>query len=230
MWPSMVRKKPAATVRSMPVMFNDDAVDGAEGLSLKVDDITDDIARSLFASLDGGIEERELAALEAWLDEDPGTAWRTSASTSTALPALEGSSKTPTQTREADGFEDDFSEFISSAPEAAGPRQISATAAERVQQVYDADALLPLHTDITAASDRIFQQTEDEAASAEDFDLNQVLGVLQAMKEEISLIDDVNKRRDAAAAAALGLVRGLGFGDSGDGDDDDSELGELLTT
>lgn len=60
--------------------------------------------------------------------------------------------------------------------------------------------------------------------------MNQVLGVLQAMKEEISLIDDVNKRRDAAAAAALGLVRGLGIGETDDVDDDDSELGELLAT
>lgn len=116
MWPSMVRKKPSTNARSMPVMFNDDAAGGTEGLSLNVDEITEDIARSLFASLDGGIEERELAALEAWLDEDPETAWRASASTSTTLPGLSNQSGDPDQARGADGFEDDFSEFVSSAP------------------------------------------------------------------------------------------------------------------
>jgi hypothetical protein len=226
MWPSLIRKKPAATDRSMPVVFNDNSIDGVGGLSLNVDDITEDVARSLFTSPDDALQEHGLAAFEAWLDQPPDPVWKkpqNERSTQEDNPAQ-------LQSTPLNRFDDDFSEFISATQT---PAQLSNTftSSTRVQgsllsNTLEEDPFIP---DIAAASSRIFKQAADDADAdgLDTFDFNQMLSTLQAMKEEISLIDDIDERRRVAATAALGLVSGLGLG-AGD-DDDRSELGELLT-
>jgi len=233
MWPSLVRKKPLEKSRAMPVVFNDDSIDGGEGLSLSVDDITEDIARSLFTMPDGALRENELAALEAWLDQDPGDAWKEPQNGgSTQENPWTGS--TQSQSTVPTRFDDDFSDFISAAATQGRPSNTSADDAQGslAFEYPGDDPFIPSSTDVAAASSRIFKQTGGGAAAEglEAFDLNQVLSTLQAMKEEISLIEDIDKKRRAAAAAALGLVSGLGLGArEAREDDDDSELGELLT-
>lgn len=231
MWPSLIRKKTPATDRSMPVVFNDDSIDGVGGLSLSlnVDDITEDVARSLFTLPDDALQEHELAAFEAWLDQPPDPVWK--------KPQNERSTRkdNPAQLQSTplNRFDDDFSEFIS-ATQTPAPLSNTFTSPTRVQgsllsNTLEDDPFIPSKTDIAAASSRIFKQAADDADAdgLDAFDLNQMLSTLQAMKEEISLIDDIDKRRRVAATAALGLVSGLGLG-AGD-DDDRSELGELLT-
>ncbi|KAF8312923.1 hypothetical protein DL93DRAFT_2228742 [Clavulina sp. PMI_390] len=270
MWPSMVRKKPPVHLNAasksggaMPFIFDNDDDDGGEGLSLNVNDITDDMAQSLFVGLggDAGVEERQLEQLEKWLDETDDTAWVTmGASITTNLGSAFGvpvAGGDPVMTTGRGSFDDDFTEFVSAQPSAsAGIPQKAALNSSKdssspslpelpsstLTSSTTPDALLPLPSEITSATSRIFSQQAQSIPLRDDidgdegdeaFDLNQLLSVLQAMKEEISLIDDVDKRRNAAAAAALGLVKGLGIGGGGgDGDDDvddGSELGELLT-
>jgi hypothetical protein len=230
MWPSLVRKKPLAKSRSMPVVFNDDSIDGGEGLSLSIDDITEDIARSLFTMPDGASRENELAALEAWLDQDPSETWK---EPQNGGPTQENpwSGSTQSQSTVPTRFDDDFSDFISAAAMQGRPSDPSTDDAQGslAPEYPGDDPFIPSSTDVAAASSRIFKPTGGGSAAEglEAFDLNQVLSTLQAMKEEISLIEDIDKKRRAAAAAALGLVSGLGLG-AGE-DDDDSELGELLT-
>jgi len=216
----------------MPVVFSDDSIDGGEGLSLSVDDITEDIARSLFTMPDGALRENELAALEAWLDQDPGDAWKEPQNDGSTQ-ENPGSGSTQSQSTALTRFDDDFSDFISAAA-AATQGQLSNASANDAQgslafEYPGDDPFIPSSTDVAAASSRLLKQTSDgsNAEGLEAFDLNQVLSTLQAMKEEISRIEDIDKKRRAAAAAALGLVSGLGLG-AGE-DDDGSELGELLT-
>jgi hypothetical protein len=227
MWPSLERKKPPAKSRSMPVVFNDDSIDGVEGLSLNVDDITEDVARSLFTMPDGALRENELSALEAWLDLDPDAAWKDSQNRTSTR---EDSVVQP-QLTAPNRFDNDFSEFISVPSAEMQPSPTLAPPSDAQGSLtfdnFD-DPFIPSKTDVAAASSRIFKQGPDDSDTEGlgAFDLNQVLSTLQAMKQEISLIDDVDKRRRAAAAAALGLVSGLGAGAGLD--DDGSELGELL--
>ena len=214
----------------MPVVFNDDSIDGGEGLSLSVDDITEDIARSLFTMPNGALRENELAALEAWLDQDPGDAWKESQNEGSTQ-ENPGSGSTQSQSTVLTRFDDDFSDFISAAATQGQPYNASPNDAQGslAFEYPGDDPFMPSSADVAVASSRIFKQTSggSGAEGLEAFDLNQVLSTLQAMKEEISLIEDIDKKRRVAAAAALGLVSGLGLGAAED--DDGSELGELLT-
>jgi hypothetical protein len=53
------------------------------------------------------------------------------------------------------------------------------------------------------------QRVDSEGSEDAPFDLNRVFSALQGMKEEISLLDDEEERKRAAARVALGLVYGL---------------------
>ena len=231
MWPSLVRKKPAARSRTMPVVFNDDSIDGVEGLSLNVNDITEDIARSLFTMPDGALGEHELAALEAWLDQDSDAAWKGSQNEASTREFVLSAAQL--QSTALNRFDNDFSEFISAPAIQVQPSHtltpLSGIHGSITFDAHNDDPFIPSKTDISVASSRIFKQGVDDldAEGLGAFDLNQVLSTLQAMKEEVSLIDDIDERRRAAATAALGLVSGLGLGAGLD--DDGSELGESLT-
>lgn len=159
---------------------------------------------SLFLGVDGHLAEKDLEALEAWLDGDLDAPWK-GESTSHSLPP-------PSMIRQSSsGFEDDFDEFVSAAPPALSP---SLSAAE-----LDREEAMPSQEEIRLTAQRIFgRKAADSGAdgipsTADDFqfDLTEVLGVLQAMKEEVAEIPDMEARRQAAARIALGFASGLGL-------------------
>jgi hypothetical protein len=206
-----------------------------------VDDITDEVARSLFTTPDGALNDREMVALEAWLDGNSDVAWKDSSSAELPIPTSD-SALNSRPCLSPKGFDDNFSGFVSSVPHPS--LQVSDTPPDvfifgTPQTVATAD--LPSPEDVAAASSKIFQsaaltnsashtssshQRDIEDDRSEPFDLTQILGVLRLMKEEISLIEDADNRRNAAATAALGLIAGLGL-DSGV--DEGSEIGEPLS-
>ena len=253
MWPTLVRREGNTSGKAkrssrLPVSLTDDIV-GGESLSLAVDDLTEDIARSLFISPDDGMNDRDLKALESWLDADTDEPWRPS--DSSAAVASSANAGVPTSTSSApSGFEDDFTDFVSAPPSAppsdfpsvsslpstsAAPSSSLLVAADKGADAdWDPNSWLPTQAEIASASARIFRpsSTSPPPPHGDDdtlgtFDLAQVLSTLQAMKEEISGIVDEDERRRVAARAALGLVAGLGL-DANVDEDDVSELGEEL--
>jgi len=221
-----------------------DAV-GGESLSLTVDDLTEDIARSLFTSPEGAMDDRDLQALESWLDADADEAWRPTDTSVIVTPStsVQNPGNTPSI---PSGFEDDFTDFVSAppnpVPSSDGPPSTSSIfssnlvvmADKEVDADWAPEKWLPTQAEIASASARIFRPSSTsppppvhDGDTVGSFDLAQVLSTLQAMKEEISGIADEDERRKAAARAALGLVAGLGL-DAHDNEDDTSELGEEL--
>jgi hypothetical protein len=90
----------------------------------------------------------------------------------------------------------------------------------------DGDDGLPSQAEIQEMSQKIFGKSKlaaspgkevgpgitdsvDEDYEMGSFDLTKVLGALKGMKEEISMIENEDERRKAAAKVALGLVYGL---------------------
>lgn len=213
MWPSLVRRSSGSMVKNQPPPIPVTLDDGGEGLQLTVEDLTNDMALSLFTSPDGRVDDKELEALEKWLDEDDHNPWAASTSKS---PPLEGGM----------GFEDDFADFVS-AP--VHDPSISTTHPSSSTPIDDGDdQLLPSESEIRAASSRIFASARDpDADNLGTFDLSLVFSALQAMKEEISGIEDEDERRKAAARAALGLVEGLDLDFGGDEPDYGTEASEL---
>lgn len=241
MWPNMIRKqnsgKSKDTTSGPTIPFLPKQDESGEGVSLRLEDLNDEIAQSLFMAPEGGVSAKEIAALEAWLDGDPDVPWRPSKPNNSANDVAEFPSASHSNPEE--GFDDDFADFVSAVaqiavapPGATDPKSISPS---------HSPSLLPSASEVQAASSRIFQPSQSSTSATldrgakseledegpEPFDLNRILGVLSAMKDEISMIEDIEKRRKAAATAALGLVAGLGL-ESGV-EDDASELGELVT-
>jgi len=140
-----------------------------------------------------------------------------SASDSSFIPP---ESSVPTQIGGAEGFDDDFSDFVT-ASEDAGYNALDDSE----------DEDLPSHAEIMSTSARIFgpappstltksSSAEKDAsypAEDEDFDISAAFSTLQAMREEISGIEDEGERRRAAARVALGFAYGLDLG-GGDGE------------
>jgi len=140
--------------------------------------------------------ERERAALEKWLEEDEDV-WTGAISTSTATTSTIATASTS-------GFDDNFTDFI------AAPSETNKSGSG------DEDTDLPSRAEIDAMSQRIRGMAipEDDNDFDGAFDLSRVLSGLEAMKSEISGINDEDERRKAAAKVALGLVYGLGGEDS----------------
>lgn len=245
MWPTMVRKQPSGARTSKPQLplLRTHPQNEESGLP-HVGESEEEAARSLFLADEGGVSEAEMAALEAWLDDDVDGPWKPSQSQSNPLNAT-NANPNPTTTNptslpntNAEGFDDDFADFVSAVAEIAVTPIETSNASSIPQAQPSSSSLLPSPSEVQAASSRIFRPSqptfdadavdEREAVNPEAFDLNQILSVLSAMKEEISMIEDIEKRRKAAASAALGLVAGLGLEDGED--DEGSELGELMTT
>lgn len=210
MWPTMVRSQPLSKSRA--------AISSTEG--------TDSDLLSLLPSSNKSRLQREMEALEKWLEDDvdleeTNPPKRDEDDPWSFPPGPSSSSKVVTgedsKASVAHGFDDDFSEFVSAPPAESSPPQGAAD--------EDVDSELPSQSEVREASERIFRgsapaesgaspglfsQGEDEEGSASSaFDLSHVLSALQGMKEEIAAIPDERERRKAAAKVALGLVYGL---------------------
>ncbi|KAG9048944.1 hypothetical protein FS837_011587 [Tulasnella sp. UAMH 9824] len=214
MWPSLVRKPRAAPTTMRDYLVPPQTVESITKIrdsSVFPDDFDPEkpgedteAPESLFLGVDGHLAEKDLEALEAWLDGDLDAPWK-GESTVHSLPPP------PMIRQSSSGFEDDFDEFVSAAPPALSP---SPSAAE-----LDREEAMPSQEEIRLTAQRIFgRKAADSGAdgipsTADDFqfDLTEVLGVLQAMKEEVAEIPDMEARRQAAARIALGFASGLGL-------------------
>lgn len=197
MWPSMVRTQHGGLRRNIiePDSLDDSDPDPFEHSFATISDTAPPDHPSLF-DIHNEFSSQSQAELDAWLDSEGSWVGPTNGS---LLPAPGG---TPNDARLlADGFEDDFTDFLSVPP------------AER------RDADLPPPSEIQATAKRIFGQHNLEEDAPGGFDLTSVLGTLEAMREEISTITDLEERRTAAARVALSLAMGLGL------DNDDDEEG-----
>jgi hypothetical protein len=165
--------------------------------------------------------------LEKWLNED---ATGGEAGPSSDDPWKSGAS-TVLAAGDTDGFDDDFSDFVSGPSSSAdGPNDrsdMSHPFAQLDDDENNDDGELPSRSEIESAASRIFDASADRDRELEEdaptFDLTRILSALQGMKEEIAGIEDESERRKAAAKVALGLVYGLeGFSETDDVDHDDS--------
>lgn len=213
MWPTLVRKikqsvRPKA--RAQSDLLAEAALDQG---GPRQTDIPQSSAlsggTSLFDDSEGGMEERELEALEAWLDADADAPW---ISTTSEPPVI------TVQPSGLHGFEDDFADFVSAT--ATTPR----LSAERLTGDEE-DEALPSQQEIANTARRIFGTSAtlgpegplssdggvEDDGDPFNFDLGEVLGALQSMKEEVSGIQDPVARRRAAARVALGFAAGLGL-------------------
>ena len=243
MWPSLVRKErssgrayipnPGSLISRARAELDED-IDSEAGDLLGVDPHSADrhssvfeapldaddagALKSLFSTLDGAIADRDLEKLEAWLDGDSDDPWQRS--TNSTLPPL--TSKTSRTLSE--GFDDDFTEFVSALPTPAA----SSSQPEGVSTSELVDQAFPTNEEIQSTAQRIFgtrtsvpfdsstgepapPKNSDDFDEPFKFDLAEVLGALQAMKEEVGEIDDMDQRRKAAARVALAFASGLGL-------------------
>ncbi|KAG8728031.1 hypothetical protein FRC11_011929, partial [Ceratobasidium sp. 423] len=200
MWPSMVRTATGGLRRTVleAGQLDDPPPAGFEYSFATVSDTIPPDHPSLF-DVDPQSASHSLAELNAWLDDDD--SWAPARRDHPISTAAESSIEAAAL---KDGFDDDFTEFLSAPPET------------------DPDAGLPSSAEVHATAEQIFGQDSD---APEGFDLTSVLGALEAMRLEIGAIADVEERRKAAARVALGLAVGLGIDERDEGDD---ELGEEL--
>ncbi|CAE6449680.1 unnamed protein product [Rhizoctonia solani] len=195
MWPSMARTATGGLRRTqLEAELGDSSPTIFEHSFATISD-TAPPDSSLFGT-DPQSASHSSAALNAWLDDDdswaPASRDRQPASAADSSNALK------------DGFDDDFTEFLSAPPEA------------------DSDTGLPSSAEVHATAERIFGQ-DNEAPGG--FDLTSILGALEAMRLEIGAIENIEERRKAAARVALGLAAGLGIDER---DEDEDGLDEEL--
>jgi hypothetical protein len=196
MWPSMVRTSNTGLRRSILAADSQDDLlpDTFEHSFATISDTAPPDHPSLF-DMSPQTPSRSLAELNAWLDDDD--SW-TPAGRNPPVEAFHHEAP-----GSSNGFEDDFTEFLSAPPE-GGPDE------------------LPSSVDVHATAERIFGQSSDAPGG---FDLTSILGTLEAMRLEIGAITDVEERRKAAARVALGLAMGLGLDERNeDNDGPDEEL------
>ncbi|KAF8606993.1 hypothetical protein BDV93DRAFT_331713 [Ceratobasidium sp. AG-I] len=194
MWPSMVRTPHGGLRRNIiePDSLNDSDPDAFEHSFATISDTAPPDHPSLF-DIHNELSSQSLEELDAWLDSEGSWVGPINGS---ILPAPRG---TPHDARlVTDGFEDDFTDFLS-VPPAETP-----------------GADLPSPFDVQATTKRIFGQQNLEEDAPGGFDLTSVLGTLEAMREEISTITDLEERRIAAARVALSLAMGLGLDNDSD--------------
>ncbi|KAJ1303257.1 hypothetical protein OPQ81_011454 [Rhizoctonia solani] len=200
MWPSMVRSATGGLRRtaledeqpnnSLPTAF--------EHSFATVSDTVPPDHPSLF-DIDPQSVSNKQAELNAWLDDDD--SWAPASRGRQDATVAESSNEAAGL---KDGFDDDFSEFLSAPPET------------------DLDTELPSSAEVHATAQRIFGRDNDAPGG---FDLSSVLGALEAMRLEIGAIEDIEERRKAAARVALGLAVGFGIDEREEGGDElDEEL------
>ena len=240
MWPSLVRKgrSPSRLISYLEPLSS--TGDRASTVSLgeypdanDSNPMTTNTGHSLFNLQDGDFPERDLQALEAWLDGDDETAWRILPQHSD-LPDPTSSLPSSYNRVSPAEFEDDFTEFVSALPshQNAIPAPFDIPSADDLES----QDLLPSQEEIQRTARRIFGTHATDRKDAFDaspitsnqdrldrstngdmgdepfkFDLGEVLGALQSMKEEVSEIQDADIRRRAAARIALGFAAGLGL-------------------
>ncbi|KAG9034814.1 hypothetical protein FRB95_012507 [Tulasnella sp. JGI-2019a] len=251
MWPSLVRKDvKIGSNRRTSASLAGSAADASHSPALETSALPtedfdppfasflgSDVSQSLFESADGALQERDLQALEAWLDGDEDEAWRGYPSQLLTKPMVSSNANPGPSTN---GFDDDFTEFVSAVPPTHSTHGQELDSASRdiippEAHTLDLDAeVLPSQAEIELTAQRIFgshrrsssaklessTSTIDPNVTAEepfDFDLSQVLGALQSMKEEVSEIKDLDARRKAAARIAMGFAAGLGLGGGDEG-------------
>ncbi|CAE6458886.1 unnamed protein product [Rhizoctonia solani] len=197
MWPSMVRTATGGLRRtSLEADRPDDSSTAFEHSFATVSDTAPPDHSSLF---DPQSASHGLAELNAWLDDDE--SWAPTSRDHQIVTAAESSNEAAPL---KDGFDDDFSEFLSAPPET------------------NSDTGLPSPAEVHTTAERIFRQDSDAPGG---FDLTSILGALETMRLEIGSITDVEERRKAAARVALGLAAGLGLDEPDEGGDElDEEL------
>ncbi|CUA68835.1 hypothetical protein RSOLAG22IIIB_03701 [Rhizoctonia solani] len=199
MWPSMVRTATGGLRRTqVEAEQGDSSATIFEHSFATVSDTAPPDHPSLF-DVGSQSTSHSLAELNAWLDDND--SWAPVSQDRQSATAA-GSSSEAGATK--DGFDDDFTEFLSAPPET------------------HPDAGLPSSAEIHATTERIFGQ-DSEAPGG--FDLTSILGALEAMRLEIGAIEDMEERRKAAARVALGLAAGLGIDER---DEDEEGLDEEL--
>ncbi|CAE6442821.1 unnamed protein product [Rhizoctonia solani] len=195
MWPSMTRTATGGLRRTQLEAEMGDSSSTVFEHSFATISETAPPDPSLFG-IDHQSTSHSLAALNAWLDDDD--SWAPASRNRQPATATDSSNTLK------DGFDDDFTEFLSAPPE------------------VDSDTGLPSSAEVHATAERIFGQ-DNEAPGG--FDLTSILGVLEAMRLEIGAIEDPEERRKAAARVALGLAAGLGIDER---DEDEDGLDEEL--
>lgn len=240
MWPSMVRVEGTRAKASR----------GLLDLSASSEEVDADFA-ALLVDADGkSARQREMEALERWLEEEAdeadeaemealGYANMDDDDSASEKEQGKGMEDDPWATAALsgqagstgpDGFDDDFTDFVSMPPllTPTGSAQAGSTSKPQPSSASlnsnldsDLDPELPSTAEVQAASERIFGKSMqsqnqrggglDDFADENDpvFDLSRVFGTLQGIKAEIASMPDERARRTAAAKAALGLVYGL---------------------
>ncbi|KAG8898618.1 hypothetical protein FRB99_007324, partial [Tulasnella sp. 403] len=200
MWPSMKRK----AIQSRPPSTSAGQIDEPAALF----DDREIISTPLFEQ--ESVTARDLEALEAWLDDDAGDPWTTSKTSGTA---------SRMEAQEA-GFEDDFADFVSASSrnertrDTNMPLQFDDDTPPSRQEVEDTvRRIFSTAADMTPNTSSISSLAVNAVDTEEpfQFDLGEVLGVLQSMKEQVASIEDIEERRKAAAQIALGFAVGLGL-------------------
>ncbi|OCB84981.1 hypothetical protein A7U60_g7935 [Sanghuangporus baumii] len=223
MWPSMIRTDQKTSILTSQ-SSNSVATEGEDEIDLDYRTLMNDAGDNGRSNI-----QHELEMLEKWLENDDDEDYENPDDKNGGYTSLDSheqsfsndpwTTTTPGAPTNVEGFDDDFTEFIS-AP------SISSRTESKLDD--DSDSDLPSHADIQAASARIFGPTTSSHSTGPDsshsksagsepeldmdspaFDLTRVLGTLETMKDEISSMPDVRERRRAAAKAALGFVYGL---------------------
>jgi len=210
MWPSLIRQSKSDRMPS-----------SAKILAQLDEDDERERVLALFAVADGGVKEEDLNAFEAWLDKDDSQdPWGTG-----SQPIVSSSAASTTA-----GFEDDFADFVSAPGPSEHTSAFSSEEAFGFEPLGDDDDFpfgagspstsQPILGGPASASDENEDDDSqpDDADTLEKFDLAQILSHLEAMKEEIAGIEDLDQRRRLAAKVTLGLFGGI------DGLDEEGEL------
>ncbi|CCO30738.1 hypothetical protein BN14_04768 [Rhizoctonia solani AG-1 IB] len=204
MWPSMVRTSTGGLRRTVTETAGLDEPPSPvfEHSFATVSDTAPPDHSSLF-EIDPRLTSHSLAELNSWLDNDDLWTPADRGQQNTVVPESSEAAITGT----GDGFEDDFTEFLSAPPD------------------VNMDAGFPSSAEVQDTTEQIFGQGND---APEGFDLTSILGALEAMRLEIGTITDVEERRKAAARVALSLAAGLGIDAQDEGDEGDDAFDEVL--
>ncbi|KAL5501567.1 hypothetical protein ACEPAH_8827 [Sanghuangporus vaninii] len=243
MWPSMIRTDQKTSILTSQ-SSNSVATEGEDEIDLDYRTLMNDAGDNGRSNI-----QHELEMLEKWLENDDDEDYENPDDKNGGYTSLDSheqsfsndpwTTTTPGVPTNAEGFDDDFTEFIS-AP------SIPSRTESKLDD--DSDSDLPSEADIQAASARIFGPTTSthssgleciqnltgshlpmpHSASGPDsshsksagsepeldmdspaFDLTRILSTLDTMKDEISRMPEGRERRRAAAKAALGFVYGL---------------------
>jgi hypothetical protein len=157
---------------------------------------------SLFTVEDAAVSESDLQLLEAWLESDDSSAWGHKTLNPGTADTVQMPSITITGQSNAQKFDDDFGPFVVPSDDTGsfgqdGPRTHSP---------------LPSQDEVSETADRIFgarAQIPDPEAGPET--ISHAFIQLQALREEIAAMSDIDQRRAAAARVALAFASKFNF-------------------